>query len=77
LRPAEKRELVAYAHQAHGISVRQACVFFNLAASLYYYQPKPSSDGEVREALRELAETHSGWGFDVPPAEKMPLSMEP
>jgi len=63
LRPAEKRELVGYAHQAHNLSVRQACKVFDLAASVYYYQPKPSSDNEVMEALRELAELHSGWGF--------------
>jgi putative transposase len=40
-----------------------SCGLFNLAASVYYYQPKPSSDGEVMEALRELAAAHSGWGF--------------
>jgi putative transposase len=61
--PAEKREGVAYAHQGHGISIGQACRLLPIAAWVYYYQPKPCSEGEVLEALRELAQAHSGWGF--------------
>jgi putative transposase len=36
---------------------------FGIAQSVYYYVPKPSDDGPVMDALRELADVHSGWGF--------------
>jgi putative transposase len=34
-----------------------------LAQSVYYYSPRPNTDREIEDALRELAEVHSGWGF--------------
>ena len=30
---------------------------------MYYYQPKPNSDQEVRDQLSQLAELNSRWGF--------------
>jgi putative transposase len=62
-RPAEKRELVDYAHGIHKLSLRQACILFAIRFSVYKYHPKPSHDAEVREALAGLAEMHSRWGF--------------
>lgn len=45
------------------MSLRRACILVGLAQSVYYYAPRPSGDGEIMDALRELADVHSGWGF--------------
>jgi putative transposase len=50
-------------HQEHELSLRQACKLLNISSSVYYYKPQPSDDNEVMEALRELAQLHSSWGF--------------
>ena len=50
-------------HQEHELSLRQACKLLHLSFSVYYYKPKPCDDTEVMDALRELSELHSSWGF--------------
>ncbi len=45
------------------MSKRRACKLFGIRESVYYYTPRPGDDGEVREALAELAETNTRWGF--------------
>ena len=52
-----------YSREAHGISLRQACILFSLHFSVYYYKPKPNEDHLVRDALSSLAEQHTRWGF--------------
>lgn len=52
-----------YAKEQHGISTRQALKVFSIQPSVYYYQPKPESDGPVREQLATLAQLHNRWGF--------------
>jgi putative transposase len=42
LRPAEKRELVDYARDTHGLSLRSACDILRLRRSVYRYRPKPN-----------------------------------
>jgi hypothetical protein len=39
--PAEKRELITYAHEEHKISIRQACKLFDTHCSMYYYKASP------------------------------------
>ena len=46
--PAEKQEPVDYSREAHGISLRQACILFSLHFSVYYYKPKPNEDHLVQ-----------------------------
>jgi len=55
--------LVGYAHVEHELSIRQACKLFCIALSVYYYQPHPNDDHQVRAALSELALIYSDWGF--------------
>lgn len=45
------------------MSISQACVYFSLSQSVFYYDPKPNTDHEVREQLSSLAQLHSRWGF--------------
>lgn len=45
------------------MSLRQACEVFSIHQSVYYYQPKPKDDHQVRAKLTELASLHNRWGF--------------
>jgi len=45
------------------MSIRQACKLLKISTSVFYYQPVPSQDEEIQEALEELAEENSDWGF--------------
>lgn len=51
LGPAEKRELVGYAREDFGMSLRQACAIFCLSTSVFYYRAKRKDDTEVIEQL--------------------------
>lgn len=61
--PAEKRELVDYARNGHGLSFRQACLLFCLSSSVYYYQAKRKDDTEIITQLSSLSDEHKRWGF--------------
>lgn len=54
---------MTYAHQQHRMSIRQACVLFALAMSVYYYNPSPRNDATVHQELKDMAENNAGWGF--------------
>jgi putative transposase len=45
------------------MSIRQACVLFAIRQSVYYYQPVPDNDHEIKDKLAELSEVHRRWGF--------------
>jgi putative transposase len=60
----ERRPLVTYAMQAHGLSERRACRLLNVSRSVYRYQAVRPDDREVEQALVELAQHHLRWGFD-------------
>lgn len=55
--------MVTYAHQQHKMSIRQACVLISISQSVYYYQPAPTDDQQIKDKLAELADIHSRWGF--------------
>ena len=63
MKPCVKRTLVDEKVAEHPISVSQACQLINLSRSVYYYQPVPSSDTEIVEALDRLSEKHPTQGF--------------
>lgn len=49
--------------QAHGLSIRQACILIGLSSSVYYHRPKAKDDSQVILALKDLSEHHYRWGF--------------
>jgi len=63
LKLGEKRELVDFAIQAHGMSIRGACVVFGISRTVYRYQPDETRDESVIQALQELAERFPRYGF--------------
>jgi len=59
----QRRALVSYVMETHGISERQACKLMRLSRSVFRYQAKPADDGEIARLLQQLAEQHPRWGF--------------
>lgn len=55
--------MVSHSKSTHGLSIRRACQLFNISTSVYYYQPKASTDDDIAFLLRELAICHTQWGF--------------
>lgn len=52
-----------YVFKEFKISIRQACWLLKLSTSVFYYQPVPSQDGEIIEAIEGLLKQDSDWGF--------------
>jgi putative transposase len=63
LRPAEKRELVCFAHDEHGLSVSKACSALRLSRTVFAYRPSPRDDMPLITALLELVEKYPRYGF--------------
>lgn len=62
--PFEKRELVVYSKEFHGISIRKASEIFTIRSSVFYYKKKKNNEDDlIRQELVLLAETHQTWGF--------------
>lgn len=61
--PAEKRELVTYSRETFKLSLRQACILFNISTSVFYYKVKRKDDCAIVEQLSILADLHHRWGF--------------
>lgn len=43
--------------------MRQACDLFQLSRRVYYYQPCANNDGELKEALQQLAKQYPRYGY--------------
>ena len=62
VRPAARRELVAYLQQSHQVSVSRACKATGIRKSVFYYRSK-KDDSAIIEALSNLAEQKPTRGF--------------
>lgn len=62
-KPVERKPLADHARELFGISIRQACAWFNISKAMFYYERKPVNDGEVIDKLAELAERYPRYGF--------------
>lgn len=63
VKPAAKRNLVAYVREKYAISARRACGLFNLWESSLYYKQSRRDDKALREALTSHAANNQGWGY--------------
>lgn len=63
VRTEEKRSLVTYAKEKHEMSEKQACPTIGISIALHHYKSQRSSDQEIREHLKRLAERKPRWGF--------------
>jgi len=62
-KPVERKPLADHARELFGISIRQACTWFNISKTMFYYERKPVDDGEVIDKLAELAQRYPRYGF--------------
>lgn len=62
VRPAARREVVAYLHMSHQVSVSRACRATGIQKSVYYYRSRKDDSGVI-EALSELVEQKPTRGF--------------
>jgi putative transposase len=62
VRPAARREIVAYLQVSHQVSVSRACKATGIRKSVYYYRSR-KDDSAVIDALSNLAEQKPTRGF--------------
>jgi putative transposase len=62
-KPAERKPLADHARELFGISIRQACSWFDISRTMFYYERKPVDDSEVIDKLTALAKRYPRYGF--------------
>ena len=62
VKPGDRKEIVAYLHESHQISVARACKTLGLSKSVYYYT-SVRDDSEVIDKLQELVQLKPNRGF--------------
>jgi len=60
------RELVDYAREQHGASLRQACRVVGISDSVYRYHPDLANNEPVIAALQKAVERYPAYGFSKP-----------
>ena len=63
LKPAEKRDVVLFVHEEHGLSVSKTYTALRISRSVALYKPTPRDDSLVITTLLELAERYPRYGF--------------
>ena len=63
LKPAEKRDVVLFVHEEHGLSVSKTYTALRISRSVFLYKPTPRDDSLVITTLLELAERYPRYGF--------------
>ena len=53
--PTARRDAAHYLVADHKVSARRACGVLNIRRSSFYYEPKPTDDGPLREAIQQVA----------------------
>ena len=63
VKSAIRRELVNYARELHGASLRFACCVVDISDSVYRYQPDRTRDDKVIAKLMGAVERYPAYGF--------------
>jgi len=63
VKPAARREGVAYLQKSYPVSGRRACQVLGLSRGSWWYRAKGRDDGALREALRTSAAKRRRWGY--------------
>jgi putative transposase len=59
---AERRKLVTYVVETHGLSERQGCGLLQISRSAYRYQAVKANNEEIMQQLKRIAEHKPCWG---------------
>lgn len=63
MRPAQRRDVVAYLQSAHTLSQRRACRLARLSRKAAAYQPVGRQDVALRSRLKELGERYPRYSY--------------
>lgn len=63
MRPAQRRDIVAYLQSAYCLSQRKACRLAKLSRKAAAYRPVTRQDGALRKRLKELGERYPRYGY--------------
>lgn len=61
--PTARRDAAEFLVKDRQVSVQHACGLIELSRSSFYYEPVRPDDGELRVAIRKLAEQRRRWGY--------------
>ena len=64
--PSRRKDLAKYYVDDRNISIRLACLIFNISITCYYYQPKTADENEqIAKLLTDLTSSYKNWGFKL------------
>ena len=64
--PSRRKDLAKYYVDDRNISIRLACLIFNISITCYYYQPKTADEtDQIAKLLTDLTSSHKNWGFKL------------
>ena len=64
--PSRHKEPAQHYIKAIAISIRLACLIFNISITCYYYQPKTADEtDQIAKLLTDLTSSHKNWGFKL------------
>jgi putative transposase len=63
VRPDDKKAIVEFMVEEHGVSHRQACLAVSLPRSSYQYKAKERDDSQLIQQLQQLVEKYPSIGF--------------
>lgn len=61
--PTARREAAEFLVEDRSVSIQHACGLIGLSRSSYYHQLARRDDGELRAAIRKVAEQRRRWGY--------------
>jgi len=61
--PTARRDAAAFLAKDRDVSVQHACGLIGLSRSSYYHTSARPDDGELRAAIRQVAEQRRRWGY--------------
>lgn len=66
VRPSLRREMAQQAVTDKGMSIRHACITFDISQTCYRYRSRFSAEnGRIADWLQRLAATYRNWGFGL------------
>jgi len=66
VKPSRRKEMAQRARAHYGVSIRVACLTFNISETCYRYQAKLGTENAViADWLLRLTTTHKRWGFGL------------
>ena len=64
--PLRRKALACHYIKEHGISIRRACLIFNISVTCYYHKSVATDENQqIAHLLIELTEQNKNWGFGL------------